>query len=158
MAGKFGAFIAGGIIGAVGALLIAPRPGRETRAMVCDMANDMIGGAQDWGEQATSKGAEVMSSVTAKSQVIADEIKARSQSVVENVQEAAGNIKPVFTEKNDELREKIEAARRRIAEQVAKNAAESAAVAEDVVEAEVEVEETEPAVEEEPASQQAAEA
>ena len=38
------------------------------------------------------------------------------------MQEAAGNIKPRFTEKNDDLREKIEAARQRIAAQVAKNA------------------------------------
>ncbi len=36
MANKFGVFIIGGVVGAVAALLAAPRTGVETRAMVAD--------------------------------------------------------------------------------------------------------------------------
>ena len=36
MGNKFGAFLAGGLAGAVVALLYAPRSGQETRAMVTD--------------------------------------------------------------------------------------------------------------------------
>lgn len=142
MANRFGAFIIGGIAGAVAALLFAPRSGADTRAMVAEKANSVLGDAQDWGaqasanvqnayQQAAARGAEVVDDVTAKGQGFVDEMVARGQGVVGGVQEAAGNMKPVFAEKNDELREKIEAARQRIAAQVAKNAEESVAEAAD---------------------------
>lgn len=142
MANRFGAFIIGGIAGAVAALLFAPRSGADTRAMVAEKANSVLGDAQDWGaqastnvqnayQQAAARGAEVVGDVTAKGQGFVDEMVARGQGVVGGVQEAAGNMKPVFAEKNDELREKIEAARQRIAAQVAKNAEESVAEAAD---------------------------
>lgn len=38
MANKFGMFLIGGVVGAVAALLAAPRSGAETRAMVADKA------------------------------------------------------------------------------------------------------------------------
>lgn len=148
MTNKFGVFLIGGAVGAIAALLAAPRSGRETRAMVADRANAVLDDAQGWSAQASdraqnfyhqaaAKGAEVVGDVTAKSQEIADEVVARGHAAVDSVQEAAGSMKPVFTEKNDELREKIEAARQRIAAQVAKNveassAAEAAAPAEPI--------------------------
>ena len=144
MANKFGVFLIGGAVGAIAALLAAPRSGRETRAMVADKANAVLDDAQGWSaqasdraqnfyQQAAAKGAEVVGDVTAKSQEIADGVVARGHAAVGNVQEAAGSMKPVFTEKNDELREKIEAARQRIAAQVAVEtaAAEPAAEAEE---------------------------
>ena len=52
------------------------------------------------------------------------------------------NAKPVFEERNDDLRAKIEAARQRIAAQVAKNAEEANTAAEEVIDADpVELEE-----------------
>ena len=74
----------------------------------------------------------------AKGQEVAGQAAAR-------VQEVASNLKPSFTQDNDELRNKIEAARQRIASQVAKNAEETGQVAEEVVEAVVEA--VEPAAE-----------
>ncbi len=130
MVGRFGTFIIGGLIGTVVGLLVAPRPGKETRAIIADRANSFIGDAQGWGEQAVSRGSSVVGD-------IANDVVARGQRVVENVQGAAGNVKTVFSENNDELRDKIDAARQRIAEQVAKNAEESVANTEDVISAEV---------------------
>lgn len=40
MANKFGMFLIGGVVGAVAALLAAPRSGAETRAMVADKAGE----------------------------------------------------------------------------------------------------------------------
>ena len=98
MSNKLGIFLAGGAVGAVAALLCAPRTGQE----------------------------------------VAGQAAAR-------VREVASNLKPSFTQDNDELRDKIEAARQRIASQVAKNAEETGQVAEEVVEAVAEA--VEPAAE-----------
>jgi len=37
------ALLAGGVIGTVAALLYAPRPGKETRAIVADKVDDLLG-------------------------------------------------------------------------------------------------------------------
>ena len=50
MANKFGMFFIGGVVGAVAALLAAPRSGAETRAMVADKAGEFAGNAQQWGD------------------------------------------------------------------------------------------------------------
>jgi len=131
-----GAFIIGGLIGAGIALLYAPRAGHETRAVVSDKLNESWGQAQDFGAQASAnvqnlyreaatKGQDVFSTVTTKGQEVAQTVATKGQEIYANasglIQEAASNVKPVFAEKNDDLREKIEAARARIASQVAKN-------------------------------------
>lgn len=121
-----GAFIAGGIIGAGIALLYAPRPGAETRAIVSDKVGETWGQAQDLGAQASANVQQFYHDAAAKGQEVVENVAAKGQKVYEGastrVQEAASNVKPVFSEKNDELRDKIEAARARIASQVAKNA------------------------------------
>ena len=72
MANKFGMFLIGGVVGAVAALLAAPRSGAETRAMVADKAGEFAGNAQQWGDsaaagaqhiyqEAATKGAEILS-------------------------------------------------------------------------------------------------
>lgn len=167
-----GAFVLGGVIGAAVALLYAPRAGVETRAMVADRANAAWGDARDFGARAQVRGQEIYENASVRGQEFYANASARGQEIYENasargqelyetaqvrgqavregaaarVQEAAETIKPVFTEKNDELREKIEAARQRIAAQVAKNAEQAPAEAPvvEVEPAEVVEEQTKP--------------
>lgn len=147
---RFGSFIVGGLVGAAAALLCAPRKGEETRAMMVERANALKDDAQDWGsqasagaqhvyQQATTRGQEVVSGVASKGQEFASEVASKSQDVCEvvgtRVSEVSAGVKPNFAEKNDELRGKIEAARQRIAAQVAKNAEEASAAAADKMDA-----------------------
>lgn len=129
MGNKLGIFLAGGVAGAAVALLCAPRTGQEARTLVAEKVNEAWGQAQNIGsdagagaqhayQNAAARGQEVVSTVQAKGQEVAGQAAAR-------VKEAASSFKPSFTQDNDELREKIEAARQRIASQVAKNAEES---------------------------------
>lgn len=172
MSNKFGIFLAGGAIGAIAALLYAPRAGVETRAMVADKANELWGTAQHYGNEAQVRGQQFYSDARARGeqtyQTVSDNARTAygkasgaAQGAYENasarVQTARDNVKPVFTEKNDELREKIEAARARISSQVIKNAEETQAAADQGV-AEVEAEVNEPAAEEAPAEAPAEEA
>ena len=60
MGNKFGAFLAGGLAGAVVALLYAPRSGQETRAMVTDKMSAAWGEAQDVATKITALTTQAM--------------------------------------------------------------------------------------------------
>lgn len=102
--GKIGSFLLGGAIGAGVALLLAPRSGEESRALVAEKADEY------WG----------------KGQTLYGQGKVR-------VQEGVASVQPAVAQKSDELRDKIENARTLIAEQVAKNAAAARDVINDKV-------------------------
>ncbi|MGI6590088.1 MAG: YtxH domain-containing protein [Eggerthellaceae bacterium] len=113
--GKFGAFVLGGIVGATAALLTAPRPGDETRAIVTDWcnntfndANNIAAGVQDRARQAVDTAA------TAGQQAYS--------TASSRVQEVGKTVVGANAESSDELRAKIEEARQRIASQVVQNA------------------------------------
>jgi gas vesicle protein len=89
----FGAFLLGGLVGAVLGLLFAPRSGAETREMLSERANDY------WGQ--------------------AGEMYATG---MDKVSGAVDSGKVTATEKSEQLREKIDEARTRLQEQVAKSA------------------------------------
>lgn len=126
MGNKLGAFLAGSLAGAAIALLYAPRSGQETRAMVTEKVSSAWGEAQELGAQASANAQQVYQEAAAKGQDIVQNVAGKGQewygTATSCVQEATESMKPAFSEKNDELREKIEAARQRIASQVAKNA------------------------------------
>ena len=89
----FGAFVFGGLIGAVLALLFAPRSGQATREMLTEKANEYWGQAGDVYNTG-----------------------------VEKVTEAVDGGTVVAGEKSEQLRAKIDEARSRLQEQVSKSA------------------------------------
>ena len=126
---KLGIFLAGGLAGAAVALLVAPRSGRETRALVADTVNEAWGEAQELGSQGAASAQQAYQSAVERGQNVAQNVADKGQEVYgkasARVREAADGVQPAFSQKNDELRDKIEAARQRIASQVAQNAEES---------------------------------
>lgn len=112
---KLFTFVFGAALGAVGGLLFAPRTGEETRNIVVDRANTIASDAQEFSAQAAEKVQDVMKQATDKGVDVANSVK---NNVNAGVKEAV--------DKNDELREKIEAARERIAAQVKQNASDVA--------------------------------
>lgn len=119
---KLGPFIVGGVIGAVAGLLYAPRAGAQTRALVSEKVNAVWGEASDFAQSAgvVAPGV-VIQDVAANAQAVAQNVQAKVQGVAQVTPE------PAVEADNDDLREKIEAARERIAAQVVKNAEESQA-------------------------------
>ena len=89
----FGGFLLGGMLGAILGLLFAPRSGEETREMLTEKANEY------WGQ--------------------AGEMYATG---VDKVSEAVDVGKVTAEEKSEQLRAKIDDARSRLQEQVAKSA------------------------------------
>ena len=137
MSNKGFVFLAGGLIGAAIALLYAPRSGAETRAIVSEKVSEAWGGAQEIGSQVSENAQRFYQDAAAKGQEFYQAAVVKGQEVVgaasARMQEAESVLKPMFAEKNDELRAKIEAARQRIAAQVARNAEEDQGSANDEI-------------------------
>lgn len=117
--GRFGTLLLGGVIGAGIALLATPRTGAENRALITDSLNENY--------------PEAMKAVTTTANQVVDVAASTSTKAINTVWDKGAEVKkgltsraeqtaPVVAEKNDELRDKIDAARERIAAQVAKNA------------------------------------
>ena len=94
--GKINAVLFGGVLGAAAALLLAPRSGVETRALIACKANDLLGRIED----EVDGGEDFIAYPTA-----------------EDIEESARIA-------SDEMKEKLESARARIADQVSKNIGE----------------------------------
>ncbi len=133
---KLGPFIAGGIVGAVAALLYAPRTGEQTRALVSEKVSAVWGEATDFAESAGVNPASVYQSAAERGTSVFQGVASTAQDLAQNVQSKvqsaavqASVVEEPAAVDNDDLREKIEAARERIAAQVVKNAEESQAAA-----------------------------
>ena len=130
--------ILGGAVGAALGILYAPRAGKKTRAMLAEKTDSL------WGEEAQKQGTilgevakttktaveagqnifneaqkgkfgEITREATERGQQIFNDTKTYVNEFTEE------NVRPVFAEKNDELRKKIDSARAKIASQVAQN-------------------------------------
>ncbi len=115
---KIGPFITGAAIGALAALLLAPKTGEQTRAFVAEKANAVAGEAKDFGAGFPASAQDAFKVAQEKGQGFVAGAQAR-------VKEATGQPAEIDS---DDLREKIEAARQRIAAQVMENAEAAKAV------------------------------
>ncbi|MGI6534965.1 MAG: YtxH domain-containing protein [Eggerthellaceae bacterium] len=113
--GRFGAFVLGGIVGAAAALLTAPRPGDETRAIVTDWCNNTFGDANNIAAGIQDRARQAVDNATTAGQQAYTAAASR-------VQQVGKDIPGMSAEDGDELRAKIEEARQRIASQVVQNA------------------------------------
>ena len=119
--GRISSFVTGAALGVIAALLLAPQTGEQTRALVAEKANADTGEAKDFG-----------AGFPASAQ---DAIKSAQEKAASLTKGVAAPATPAASVADDELREKIEAARQRIAAQVAANAEATKAAAEEVQEA-----------------------
>jgi len=83
-AGKFFAgFIVGGAIGAIAGILLAPKSGEETRALLADGAKDAMKRADETVKQIQSKADDVVSDMQRKG----EEIKEKLQDLINKQKE-----------------------------------------------------------------------
>ena len=106
--GRIKAFLLGGLIGAGAALILAPQAGEQTRAMVAEKAGALAGEAKDFGAGLPDSATDLYKNLVDRGGSL--------------VQDAQGAGDAALKADQDELREKIEAARQRIAAQVMENA------------------------------------
>ena len=118
--GRISSFVTGAAIGVIAALLLAPQTGEQARALVAEKANAVTGEAKDFGAGFPASAQDAIKS---------------AQEKAASFTKGAAPAAPAASVADDELREKIEAARKRIAAQVAANAEATKAAAEEVQEA-----------------------
>ena len=118
--GRISSFVTGAALGVIAALLLAPQTGEQTRALVAEKANAVTGEAKDFGAGFPASAQDAIKS---------------AQEKAASFTKGAAPAAPAASVADDELREKIEAARQRIAAQVAANAEATKADAEEVQEA-----------------------
>ena len=129
---KLGVFVAGSVLGAAAALLAAPRPGDETRAIVTDWATNAMG---DKGGDVTERVQIRRDQITHDAGIIANQADVIAADVAKRAKDTANTVasqvqaqapqfgKQAEPDTDAELRARIEQARARIANQVAENAA-----------------------------------
>ena len=118
--GRISSFVTGAALGVIAALLLAPQTGEQTRALVAEKANAVTGEAKDFGAGFPASAQDAIKS---------------AQEKAASFTKGAAPAAPAASVADDELREKIAAARQRIAAQVAANAEATKAAAEEVQEA-----------------------
>ncbi len=96
----------------------------DTYAKVVDAATDAYTKVSEFAGDTFVKASDAAAVAATKAKDTFDSLGAKAQTTVEE------EVIPVFTEQDDELRAKMELARQRIAEQIAKNAADAKARAE----------------------------
>lgn len=117
--GRFVTFLLGGAIGAGIALLATPRTGAQNRALIADSLNENYPEAM---KAVTNTTNQVVDAAAATSTKVINTVWDKGAEVKKDLTNRAQQTAPMVVEKNDELRDKIDAARERIAAQVAKNA------------------------------------
>lgn len=120
--GRFATFVLGGIVGAAAGVLLAPAKGEETRKQVATVAQEV---AEQNAPQLEQKKNNFVDAAAKTSTVAINAVIDKGGEIKSSVATRASSITPtapsVSDETADELREKIDAARERIAAQVAKN-------------------------------------
>ncbi len=75
-------FIAGSLVGAVLALLYAPKAGRELRAELKDRAGDIVDDAQVYMNKARAKATEIISDSREKSNELVSNARRKADSIM----------------------------------------------------------------------------
>lgn len=120
--GKLATFIVGGLVGAAAGLLLSPRSGEENRAKLSAALNENVKIEVPAGVQ--EKAGQFVGAAATTSQKVINTVVDNGSDAYKNVVSRVNQNPTVqaFNDNGDELRQKIDAARERIATQVAKNA------------------------------------
>ena len=120
--GKFVPFVIGGIIGAAAGLLLSPRTGAENRAKLSEALNENV--KIEVPTNVQEKAGQFVDAAASTSQKVINTVVDNGSDAYKNVVSRVNQNPTVqaFNDNGDELRQKIDAARERIATQVAKNA------------------------------------
>ena len=130
---KFTSFLLGGLVGAGLALAFSPNTGEKNRALVAEKANALAEEAMDFGAGFPGSAQDALKAAYSKGAELVGGAQSATGGLVNDAQSKVKEVTGKTESDPDELREKIEAARQRIAAQVMENAEKAKETAADTV-------------------------
>ncbi len=100
-------FLAGGIVGAVIALLYAPKSGRELRAEIGRKKDEILDDTTEFMQIAKAKAADLINEGKRKSETLIAEAKKKASMIIEDANKILTGAKEKTTEKIGDLKDKI---------------------------------------------------
>lgn len=85
--------LAGGAVGALIALLYAPKSGRELRADIKEKADDFMEGAEEYISAAKSRAGEIVSEAKKRSEQLITDAKHKADSLLEDADKLIANAR-----------------------------------------------------------------
>ena len=106
--GRFATFLVGGLVGAGIALLTTPRTGEENRALINDTLNENYPDAMKAARATTNQLVDAAATTSTK---VINTVVDKGAEVKKGLTSRVEQTAPAVVEKNDELRDKIDAGR-----------------------------------------------
>lgn len=79
-------FIAGSVVGAVLALLYAPKSGRELRADIKQKTGELVDDAEEYLQRARKRATEIINEGKQRSQVLIDDARKRAETLLDDAE------------------------------------------------------------------------
>jgi gas vesicle protein len=86
-------FLAGGVVGAVIALLYAPKPGKELRSDIKKKASNLAEDANEYIKAATTKGKELINQGKSRSEQLVTETKEKAEHILDDAEKVLSGIR-----------------------------------------------------------------
>lgn len=102
-------FLAGGIVGAVVALLYAPKSGKELRGDIRKKSAELVDEAEEYLEAAKQKASELINEGKDKSNQLISEAKTKAQSLFKDAERIITDAKSKATEESTKLKTAVKA-------------------------------------------------
>ncbi len=100
-------FLTGGIVGAVIALLYAPKSGKELRADIGKKKDEIIDDATEYMQIAKEKAVEMINDGKKKSETLITEAKKKAGTIIEDANKVLNQAKDKASEKFGTVKEKL---------------------------------------------------
>jgi gas vesicle protein len=105
-------FLAGSAIGAVLALLYAPKSGKELRADLKEKADDLLEGADEYVQAARTKATAMVSEAKKRSELLISDAQQKAQSLLQDADKVLSGAKqklPAMMEEGARLKDAVKA-------------------------------------------------
>ena len=105
-------FLAGSAIGAVLALLYAPKSGKELRADIKEKTDDLLEGAEEYVQAAKSKASAIVSEAKKRSELLISDAQQKAQALIQDADKVLSGAKqklPTVIEEGARLKDAVKA-------------------------------------------------
>lgn len=102
-------FLAGSVVGAIVALLYAPKPGKELRADIKQKAGDIKHDAEEYLKIAKQKAVEIIHEGKRQSETLIADAKNKAATILADAEKLITNVRDKTSEEGKKMKEAVQA-------------------------------------------------